>query len=173
MALVVHTDGDPAAIAESVLGIVRQLDPSVPVSDIRTMAEIRAAAAAGHRFPTVLFVVFGIVALALAIMGVYGVVAYAANRRSHEVGIRMALGADTAEVRRMMVLAWIDPGRGRRAVRNAGAAVASRAMTSLLFNVHALDPSTFIAVALLIAAAAAVASYIPARRASRVDPAPS
>ena len=170
MALVVHTDGDPAAIAGSVREIVRQLDPSVPVSDIRTMAEILAAAQAGHRFPTVLFVVFGVVALALSITGVYGVVAYAANRRSHEIGIRMALGADTAEVRRMMVLHGLTPAGLGLLFGMLGAAVSSRAMTSLLFNVHALDPGTFIAVAFLIAAAAAVASYIPARRASRVDP---
>jgi ABC-type antimicrobial peptide transport system permease subunit len=171
MALVVHAESEPAVLASSVREIVRQLDPSVPVSDVRTMTEIRTGAAEDREFLAGLLVVFACIALALATVGVYGVVAFTANRRAFEMGIRMALGAEPSEVRRMVVRHGLQPVFIGAVIGLGGAVVATRLMQSLLYNVRPLDPSTLIAVPVVIVVTALVASFIPAFRASRVDPA--
>jgi predicted permease len=170
MAFVVHADGDPSKLAGEIRGIVRQLDPSVPVTHVRTMTEIIADAATPRTFPTVLLVVFGCVALMLATVGVYGVVAYVASTRAHEIGVRMALGADRSHVRGMMLWQGMAPVAAGVLLGVAGAAAMARLFSSLLFEVAPTDPATLLAVPLLISVAAATASFIPALRASRVDP---
>ncbi len=171
MALVVHADGDPAALVGSIREIVRQLDPSVPVSAVQTMADLRTAAAANREFPAILLVIFGCVALTLATVGVYGVVAYSASTRTHEIGVRMALGAGRSEVRRMMLWQGLGPVATGVVLGVAGAAVTARLLKSLLFEVAPTDPTTLLMVPLVVSVAAAAASFVPALRASRVDPA--
>jgi predicted permease len=171
MALVVHAERDPAALADPVREVVRRIDPSVPISDLSTMTEVRASAAADREFPTVLLVIFGCIALTLAILGVYGVVAYGASRRTREIGIRMALGGDATGIRRMVVRNGLTPVVAGLLIGVAGAVITSRTMTSLLYGVVPTDPATLVTVPLIIIAAALAAIYIPAFRASRVDPA--
>jgi putative ABC transport system permease protein len=171
MALVVHADGDLASLASSVRDIVHELDSSVPVSAVVTMEEIRAGAAANREFPAVLLVVFACIALALATVGVYGVVAYSAGRRTHEVGIRLALGAEGAAVRAMIVRDGLVPVLLGILVGLVAAVASMRGLRSLLFKVSPVDPLTLLLVPLVIVSATLVASYIPALRASRVDPA--
>ncbi len=168
--LVVHTELDAAEYAEPIRKILREVGPAVPIADFQTMADIRANTTAGQEFPTALLIVFGAIALILAVVGVYGVVAFAANRRVFEIGIRMALGAEPSEVRRLVVRHGLQPVSIGVVIGLGGAVVATRSMQSLLYNVRPLDPSTTIAVPLVIVTAALVASFIPALRASRVDP---
>jgi putative ABC transport system permease protein len=171
MVLVAHAEPDAGALAAPIRALLRELDPTVPVSDIRTMSDVRASAAAHREFPTMLLVGFGIVAMALATVGVYAVVAFSASRRTHEIGVRMAVGAEAAEIRRMVVWDGLVPVVLGVLLGLAGAIAASRVLGSLLYNVRPTDPLTLAVVPALIAATALVASYIPAFRASRVDPA--
>ncbi|MET0396781.1 MAG: FtsX-like permease family protein [Longimicrobiaceae bacterium] len=170
MTLVVRTAGDPAATAPAVRREVRAVDPALPVWDVRTMRETQAYAAWNRRLMGEIFGSFGVLALVLATLGVYGVMAYAVSQRTREIGIRMALGAQAADVLRMVV--------GRGAVIAAagvgagllGAFAVSRVMRGILFGVQPGDPLTFGAVAALLLATALLASWLPARRAARVDP---
>jgi len=171
MALVVHADDDPVVLASAVRGIVRELDSSVPVSSVVTMSEIRASASANREFPAILLVSFACVALALATVGVYGVVASSAGRRVQEIGVRMALGAVRSDVRRMVLWQGLGPVAAGIALGVAGAVAAARLLRSLLFEVAPTDPTTLLTVPVLIAVAAAAASLVPALRASRIDPA--
>jgi len=170
MSVVVRTSRDPAHVLASVRTHVRALDTSVPVSETRTMHQLLAQSVVTPRFRTVLLAVFAAVALALAAIGVYGVLAYSVSRRTHEIGIRVALGARQADILRHVL------GEGTRlaligVAAGAGASFAlSRVMSSLLFGVDATDPLTFAAVALLLALVAIAAAYFPARRAAALDP---
>jgi putative ABC transport system permease protein len=170
MWLVVHTERDAASFTEPVRQLLRQIGPSVPIGDFQTMAAIRADSAASREFPTVLLVVFSCIALSLAVVGVYGVVAFAANRRTSEIGIRMALGARPVEVRRLVVKHGLAPVVIGVVIGMMGAAVVSRTLQSLLYNVQPMDAVTLFVVPWLIVAAALVACFIPALRASRIDP---
>ena len=170
MSVVVRTSRDPAHVLALVRTHVRALDTSVPVSETRTMHQLLAQSVVTPRFRTVLLAVFAAVALALAAIGVYGVLAYSVSRRTHEIGIRVALGARQADILRHVL------GEGTRlaligVAAGAGASFAlSRVMSSLLFGVDATDPLTFAAVALLLALVAIAAAYFPARRAAALDP---
>jgi predicted permease len=148
----------------------RALDPGEPVYQVITMNGRLSDSFAPRRFQMALFGAFAALALAIAAVGMYGVVSYAVSRRTHEIGIRMALGATPRDalkmvVRQGMLLALIGVGLGL-----AGALALTRVMKSLLFNVSANDPATFVGVALLLVAVALIASYLPARRATKVDP---
>jgi putative ABC transport system permease protein len=158
--------GLSAAIRDQALA----LDPAEPVYQVVTMNERLSDSFAPRRFQMLLFGAFAALALAIAAVGMYGVVSYAVSRRTHEIGIRMALGATPRDalkmvVRQGMLLALIGVGLGL-----AGALALTRVMKSLLFNVGANDPATFAGVALLLVAVALIANYIPARRATKVDP---
>jgi putative ABC transport system permease protein len=169
--LVVKSDvNDPMGLVGSIRNEIKKLDPDLPVTNVATMEERLSTSVAQPRFRTTLIGLFAIVALVLACVGVYGVISYSVAQRTHEIGIRMALGASGIDVLRMVV---------RQAMLMAGAGVVlglsiSFALTSLmvklLFGVAPRDPVTFIATATLLAGTAILASYIPARRASRVDP---
>jgi putative ABC transport system permease protein len=170
MSIVVRTPRDATSVLASVRRQVRALDTSVPVSEARSMHELLARSVMTPRFRTVLLAVFAGVALALAAIGVSGVLAYSVSRRTHEVGVRVALGAREADILRLVL------GEGTRLVLvgvasgTAASLALGRAMSSLLFGVTATDPLTFAAVALLLTLVATAAAYIPARRAAAVDP---
>jgi predicted permease len=167
--LVVDFAGGAEALAASVRGIVRELAPDVPPR-IRLLDEVRSASVADRRFQVVLLAAFGLSALLLAVFGIYGVISYGVTERTREMGLRMALGARPQDVLRLVV------GQGSRLIALGlalGVALAlamSRLLKSLLFEVGATDPITFGALALVLACIALAACYVPARKASRVDP---
>jgi ABC-type antimicrobial peptide transport system permease subunit len=149
--------------------VVRGLDPQLPLK-FRTLDQVFSSSLDRQRFSLVIFAVFGVAALLLAAMGIYSVTSYAVAQRTQEIGIRMALGAQMTDVlklvlRNAMTLVLIGA-----AVGLAGAYAATRVMSSLLFGVTATDVATFVAVPLLLLLVALVASLIPARRATKVDP---
>jgi len=170
MSLAIHTSSDPRSLAGVVQRQVQALDPDQPVYRIRTMFELMSESMARRRLSMLLLAIFAGLALALAAVGIYGVMSYTVAQRSHEVGIRMALGAKSFDVVRMV----LRQGLGLTVAGIFAGLVGSLALTnflsSLLFNVRAADPVTFLLVALLLALVAVVASIIPAYRATTVDP---
>jgi putative ABC transport system permease protein len=170
MTWAIRTKGDPVAATSHARSAIRQVDPDLGVSDVATMAQVVADSTSDRRLNMLLFALLGGLALALATLGVYGVVAYSVTQRRHEIGVRMAIGARPADVQRMVLgqgcrLAVLGVGIG-----SAFALVSARVMRGLLFHVSPSDPATFVSVAAALIGVAAVASYIPARRATRVDP---
>jgi putative ABC transport system permease protein len=170
MTLAVRAASQPENLVAAVRNQVWELDRDQPVNNVRTMNEVISRSVWQQRLYTILFGAFAGVALLLACVGIYGVMAYSVTQRTHEIGIRMALGAQTSDVLRMvvgqgMLLAVIGV-----AIGLVGAVALTRVMSSLLFNVSATDPQTFVAVSLLLTGVALLACYIPARRATRVDP---
>lgn len=146
------------------------MDPNQPVYEIKTMDQYLAESVATNRFSVLLFALFAGVAMVLAAVGVYGVMSYSVTQKTHEIGIRMALGARQADVLREVVgkgMSLVLAGVG---VGLVGAAIVTRLMSSLLFGVSATDPLTFAAVAIVLSAVAMLACYVPARRATHVDP---
>jgi putative ABC transport system permease protein len=170
MVTVVRTDVDPASLSSTVRGAIAAVDKDQPVLMTRTMADIYSDSVAQRRFNTALIVAFGTLALLLAVVGVYGLMAFAVAQRTHEMGVRIALGAERWQVLKLVL------GRGLRLTFMGiafGLAVAfflTRFFSKLLFNVPQTDPATFIVVSLCLGGIALLASYIPARRAMRVDP---
>ncbi|HKQ89525.1 MAG TPA: ABC transporter permease, partial [Blastocatellia bacterium] len=159
-----------SSLSAAIRDHARALDSGEPVYQVVTMNERLSDSFAPRRFQMLLFGAFAALALAIAAVGIYGVVSYAVSRRTHEIGIRMALGATPRDalkmvIRQGMLLALIGVGLGL-----AGALALTRVMKSLLFNVSANDPTTFVGVAFLLVAVALIASYLPARRATKVDP---
>jgi predicted permease len=170
LALLVRTSASPASLATSLRSIVRDLDREVPVFSVQTMAERVASSVGRQRFYTTLVALFAAVALVLAAVGLYGVIAYAVSQRTHELGIRVALGATTQRISAMVIreglaLTALGAGLGIVAALAAGSVVAS-----LLFGVTPRDPITLVGVVVVLAAVAMLASWLPARRAARVDP---
>ncbi len=170
MTLVVRTTGDPKTLTTAVENEVHGMDREVPVFNVKTMEEYISATVAAPRFNATLLVIFASVALVLTIVGLYGVMSYSVAQRTNEIGIRMALGAQTGDVLRLIVsqgfkLVLVGLGIGL-----VGAFALTRVISSLLFGVTTKDPITFAAVAILLALVALVACYIPARRATRLDP---
>ncbi|HEY4572494.1 MAG TPA: FtsX-like permease family protein, partial [Thermoanaerobaculia bacterium] len=170
VALVVRTAGDPAAVAGEVRRAVLAVDPRLPVFDLVTMEEIRASLSATTRFNMLLLTALGTIGLLLAAVGIYGVIAYFVSQRTQEIGVRMALGATEGKVLSLVVWQAMRPVLLGLAVGLAGAAAAGRAVAGLLFGVSATDPATFAGVILVLAAAALLASWLPAKRAARVEP---
>jgi len=167
---VVRTDDNPQAIAANLRGAVWDVDKDLPVTRIRTMDEVRSMSVASPRLNLLLFGLFAALALVLATIGIYGVTAYSVAQRTREIGIRIALGARSNDVLRLVVgqgapLALIGIVLGM-----IGAFALTRLMASMIYGVSAVDPLTFFAVAFLLAVVALTACYIPARRAMRVDP---
>ena len=170
MELAVRTSSDPLSMAASLREQVHQLDKDQSVADMRTLDQVVSASLAQRRLNTLLLTGFAALALLLAAIGVYGVISYAVEQRTREIGIRMALGATRGKVFRLvvgegMLLALIGLGVGLVAAFGL-----ARLMTSLLYGVAPSDPVTFLAVSILLSGVAFVASYIPARRATKVDP---
>jgi putative ABC transport system permease protein len=171
MTVTVRTSRDPAAVASGIRALIANVDRTQPVYEIKTLEQALADSIAPRRFNLFLLGTFAATALGLALIGIYGVIAYSVTQRTHEIGVRVALGASRWEVIRMVV----GQGMGLAAagiVCGAGAAVGlMRLMTSLLYDVTPTDPATFAAVAALLAATALMACFGPALRAARVDPA--
>jgi putative ABC transport system permease protein len=170
MSVVVRGAGDPAVLATAVLQALQQIDPDEATSAFRTMTDVVSSSAANDRFNTLLLGAFGAIALLLTAAGIFGVLSYLVTQRTREIGLRMALGAQQADVLRVIV------GHGLRlmlvglGIGVAGALLVTRWMSSVLFGVKPTDPLTFTVVAIVLGAVAFLASYIPARRAMRVDP---
>jgi putative ABC transport system permease protein len=168
--LAVRTDVDPRSLAGDVRDAVQAVDSEQPVFDVRTMQERIADAASGTRFNATLLGFFGFVALTLAAIGVYGVIAYSVAERTHEIGIRMALGASRRDVAAMVMTQGTLMTAAGLALGLAGAAFATQYLTSLLYGIAPRDPATFCGAAAMLGMVALVACYLPARRATRVDP---
>lgn len=168
--LFVRTTGDPEAAATTVRRAIHAVDPLQPIAEIRTLRNAMGETVAQPRFFTLLLSLFGGVAVVLAALGLYGVVAYSVTRRTTEIGIRMALGARARDVVALVIGRSARPTAVGIVAGAAGALVLSRWMASMLFEVRPADPATFAASAVLLALVALVASWIPARRAARVDP---
>ena len=170
MGVVIRTEGSPGAMTAQALGQVRRLDPNLPVSQVDTMDEVVGESIAQRRFVMLLLVVFAGVALVIASVGVYGVLAYSATQRIPEIGVRLALGAAPGEVvRQFLKESTLLTGAGLAAGVAIGIAL-SGLLGKLLYGVTPRDPLTFGAVAALLAAVATVAAFLPAQRASRTDP---
>jgi putative ABC transport system permease protein len=170
MSLVVRARGDAASLAPSVRGAIRSVDKDQPIMRVATMESLLAATAAARRFALILFEAFGLVALVLAAVGIYGVLSGSVAERTREIGIRLALGAQLRDVSRLVVGQGLRLALAGVAIGLTGAFAVTRLMTSLLFGVSATDPATFFLVAALLTAVALLASYVPARRATKVDP---
>jgi putative ABC transport system permease protein len=168
--LVVKTDVDPASMAATVREAIWEIDRDQPVSNIRTMEEILADSIARQRFSMLLLAIFAAVALVLAGVGIYGVMSYSVAQRTREIGIRMALGAQTGTVLKLAVGYGMKLVIAGLVIGLIAAFALTRVMSTLLFGVTATDPATFTLISLLLIAVAVVASYIPARRATRVNP---
>ena len=168
--LAIRTAGDPGGMTKSVGAAIRALDPDLPMAGTETMEQVVADAHAGDRFSTILFASFAGVALLLAVLGIYGVMAFLVAQRTHEIGLRIALGAGRVHVLRMVVAEGLRLTAMGLVLGLAGAWVVGRAMKSTLYGVEALDPAAFAAVAGVLVASALLACCIPARRAAWVDP---
>jgi len=168
--LVVSTAVDPLGLAATVRKTVWEIDKDQPVSNIRTMEEVLSESIARQRFSMLLLGIFAGVALVLAAVGIYGVMSYSVAQRTHEIGIRMALGARRSDVLKLTVGGGLKLVLAGVAIGLAAAFILTRVMSSLLFGVSATDPTTFIIISLVLIAVAVLASYIPARRATRIDP---
>ena len=169
-AIYLRTATDPGTLGDAVRREVQAVDPGIPVFAVRTMNEVIERSLADRRFALVILAVFAGVALLLASIGIYGVMAYTFSQRTHEIGVRVALGAQRTDILRMalgegMILVAIGLGAGL-----AGAVIVTRFLRSMLFSVAPTDPLTFAGIAVLLAAVALLACFIPARRATEVDP---
>jgi putative ABC transport system permease protein len=170
MFLVVRASGDPASQAGPVRGVIGGLDKDLPVFRVRTMDNLVYDAMARQRFSMFLLGIFGALALLLAAVGLYGVMAYSITQRTHEIGIRMALGAERRDVLKLVVGQGMALSVAGLVIGLGAAFGLTRLMTALLFGVSATDPLIFIAIPLLLAGVAFLASFIPARRATKIDP---
>jgi putative ABC transport system permease protein len=167
---IVRTTGDPTRVASSVTGAIWGVDRNLPVTRIRTMEEVRSISLASERMNLLLFGLFAVLALALATIGIYGVLAYSVAQRTREIGIRLALGAHHNDVLRLVVSQGLRLAALGILLGLSGALTLTRLMAGMIYGVSATDPVTFLSVAILLGLVAAAACYIPARRAMRVDP---
>jgi putative ABC transport system permease protein len=165
-----RTTGDPLALSAAVYSEMRQLDPAVPVQGMRSMEQLVARSVAPQRFNMSLLGLFAALGLVLATVGIYGVMAYGVLQRTHEIGLRMALGARESDVMKMVVRQGMTLAMIGAAIGLVASYALTRLMKTLLFGVSANDPLTFIVIALLLGLIALLACWIPARRAAKVDP---
>jgi len=168
--IVMHTSGDPHSVAAAARHEVHTLDHDLPVFEIRTMDEIIDRGARNREFSVLLLGLFAALALVLAAVGLYGVLSYVVSQRAGEIGIRMALGAQSGEVRRLVLAQGMKPALAGIVVGLLGAVFGTQLLRSLLFGVSAGDPLTFASVPLVLLAVAAIACLIPAMRATHIDP---
>jgi putative ABC transport system permease protein len=170
MVLAVRTASDPNSLITAVQSQIWMVDKDQPVFLIRTMRQLVSDSISEWRFQMVLLGIFGALALILAAIGIYGVMSYAVTQRTHEMGVRIALGAHRRDILKLVVgqaLRWLLAGV---AIGLTGAFALTRVMSSLLYEVTPTDPVTFVGVSLVLAGIAVLASYLPAQKATRVDP---
>jgi ABC-type antimicrobial peptide transport system permease subunit len=169
--VIARTNGDPAAVLPAVRDAIRAVEPDQPITEIGTMRDAIGDAVAAPRVLTMLVGLFGVLALLLAAIGVYGVVAYVVGQRTNEIGIRIALGAQSSNIVAWALRTGLVPAVVGLVVGGAGALALSRLLGAQLYEVSPNDPVVFGSVGLILVAIALMASGIPARRAARVDPA--
>ena len=165
-----RVSGDPASYANSVTAVVASIDKELPVYRIRTLEENVSAASAQPRFQTLLLTAFAAIALLLAAVGLYAVLSYMVVQRTHEIGLRMALGAQRGNVLKLILNRGISLAVIGVALGIAASALLTRFLGSMLYGVEPLDPITFLCVAALLLVVSTVASLVPASRAARLDP---
>jgi putative ABC transport system permease protein len=168
--VVVKSTADPSTVMSAIRAQVRELDRDLPLSELRQLKELVSASVSRPRFYTMVLGVFASIALVLAAVGIYGVISYAVSLRTRELGIRIALGATGRQVSGLVLQQGVTLALAGVVIGGAGAYWLTRLLTKLLFGVSATDPFTYVGVAALLTAIAALACYIPARRAARVDP---
>ena len=170
MYVAVRTAGEPLALSAALRQQVRDLDQDIPVFNLKTMDQVMHESVTEPRFRTSLLGLFAAVALVLAGIGIYGVISYAVTERTHEIGVRMALGAQSRDVLRLVIQQGMKPALIGIVIGLAASLALTRLMKVMLFGVSATDPLTFAMIALLLIAVALLACWIPARRATKVDP---
>jgi putative ABC transport system permease protein len=166
----VKTSGDPRRLLTAIRDAVHSVDPLANARDLRPMEEMVGETMVRPRFQTWLLSMFGGLALILAAIGIYGVIAYSVTQRTSEIGLRLALGAPTSSVVRLLLRRGMLPVLIGLAAGIAGALAVSRVMAGLLYDLSPTDPATFAVVTLLLGVVALVAGYVPAARATRLDP---
>jgi hypothetical protein len=170
LSFVVRTPGEPAELMPVVRSLVARVDPSAGIDAMLSMEQLVASSLTRQRFYALMLGIFAAIAAALGAIGTYGVLAYAVARRTNEIGIRMALGAQRGDVLRLVIRRGVILAVIGIVLGLAGAAGLSRSLTAMLYGLTPLDPTTYIAVTSLFAVVTTLASYVPARRAARVDP---
>ena len=170
MFIVVRTTADPSSLSPALRGVVAEMDKSLAVSNIISMEEISTQSIGQERFTLLLLGIFSALALLLAVAGIYGVMSYAVAQRTHEIGVRVAMGAQTGAILKLVVAHGMKLVAGGIALELAASLSLTRLMAKMLFGVSAADPLTFIVITLLLAFVALLACWIPARRAAKVDP---
>jgi len=170
LTVVLRGPGNPVLLSDSAKAVLRRIDPDVPMYSVRTMTQRVQQSLARRKFSMLLLGLFAAVALVLASIGIYGVMAYLVNQGKREIGIRMALGATDRQILRLVVIQGMSLAGAGLAIGLLGALLFTRLMSSLLFGIRSTDPITFGAIAILLTLVALFATYIPARRAGRVDP---
>jgi len=169
--LVIKTDvADPLSVTSAVRNEIKKIDPDVPLTNVATMDDRLSKSVAQPRFRTTLIALFAVVALVLACVGIYGVISYSVTLRTHEIGIRMALGAQRAHVLKMVIGQAIVLAIAGVALGLTGSYALTSLMSKLLFGVKPTDPATFLITAAILSFTALIASYLPARRATKIDP---
>jgi putative ABC transport system permease protein len=169
-AFVVRTAGDPLSLVPSVVEQLRSIDAGVPAYDVRSLEQVISDNLSGVEFSARMMLVFGVVALVLAAAGIFAVMAYSVAQRTHEIGVRMALGARRIDVLRLVVTSAVKMAIAGLAIGICIALLLTHALSSLLFGVIRIDAAIFILLTLVLATVAALAAYIPARWATKVDP---
>jgi putative ABC transport system permease protein len=168
--IVVRTEGDPLSLVGAIKSQIWSVDPMQPIASVETMEQVLSNSIAPRRFNMLLIGVFAAVALALAAIGIYGVISYTVSQRTHEIGIRVAMGARRSDVLKLVVGQGMTPALTGVGVGLAAAFGLTRLMSSLLFGVSPTDGVTFAVIAALLTGVALVACIVPARRATKVDP---
>jgi putative ABC transport system permease protein len=168
--LVVRSQGDPRQLANAIQAEIHSLDSQIPISDVKRMDEYVSDSVAAPRFNTILLGGFALLALVLAAVGIFGVISYSVAQRTQEIGIRRALGADTVSVMRLVLIQGMGLTAIGVAIGLGGAFAVTRLLQTLLFNVTPTDSVTFVSVAAVLSGVAFIATYLPARRAAKVDP---
>jgi putative ABC transport system permease protein len=170
LSLVVRTEGNPPALGPTVEQTIYSIDRDLPVFNLRSMDQLLGIAIGQQQLTMVLLAGFALLALMLAAVGIYGVVSYSVTQRTHEIGIRIALGAQSRDVLKMIIRQGMLPTLIGMGIGLAASLWLMQLIKSLLFGVSATDPLTFIVLGIVLAGVAMLACYIPARRATRVDP---
>jgi predicted permease len=170
MTFIVRTQGNPADIGASARAAVASIDAGLPLADLRPLSEVVSAASGQPRFTTLVMSFFAIIAFFLAALGLYGILAYSVEQRVREIGVRVALGADKREIFRLIIGAGMRLALAGGAIGVPSALALTRLMGGMLSGVTSADPVTYIAVVGMLVISALLASYLPARRATRVDP---
>ena len=170
MSIVVRTASNPLNMVAAIKSQIQEIDKDLPVGDVKTMRQLLSESVSGRRFNMLLLTVFAAVALVLAAVGIYGVMSYSVSQRTHEIGIRVALGAQTSDVLKLVVGEGMLLALAGVTIGLVASFFLTRLMSSLLFGISATDPVTFTLISVMLTGVALAACFVPARRATKVDP---